>query len=112
MKSSSILRWVNHFKAAAAITLALAVAVIGLGLYWLNSHGFEGRWSERIANELARKGIHAEFESVRFSPTKGVIATHLRIFTDASHKTVVAKIPTLRFDVDRGKAFRGKLQIR
>jgi hypothetical protein len=112
LKSAYLLRWLRHFKAATALTLTLAVVSLGLIFYWLNSHGFEGRWSQRIADELARRGIHADFESVRFSPTKGVIATNLKIFTDESRRTVTAKIPDLRLDVDRGKAFRGQLQIR
>ena len=90
------------------------IAILGLlaGLYLLNSHGFAGRWSERIAAELARRGIHAQFESVRFSPTRGVIATKVHFFTDETREEVYASVPVLRFDVDRGKAFRGKLQVR
>ncbi|MAT47300.1 MAG: hypothetical protein CMO35_07720 [Verrucomicrobiaceae bacterium] len=102
----------HHFKAATLALLALMILAAGVGLYLLNSHGFAGRWSERIGRELAQRGIHAEFESVRFSPTRGVIASKVRFFTDESRKEVYARIPVLRFDVDRGKAFRGKLQIR
>ena len=94
--------------------MVLALAVLGscIGLYLLNLHGFAGRWSDRIAAELTRRGIHAEFESVRFSPTRGVIARKVRFFTDESRNIEFASIPVLRFDVDRGKAFRGELQIR
>ena len=112
MKSAYLLRWLGHFKPATAVTLILAAVGLGLVSYWLSNHGFEGRWSQRIADELARRGIHADFESVRFSPTKGVIATNLQIFTDESRSRVTARIPDLRLDVDRGQAFRGKLQIR
>ena len=112
MKSVHIFRWLHHFKAATLALLALTILATGAGLYLLNSHGFAGRWSERIGKELAQRGIHAEFESVRFSPTRGVIASKVRFFTDESRQNVYARIPILRFDVDRGKAFRGKLQIR
>ena len=112
LKSAHLLRWLRHFRAATALTLTLMAVGLGLAFYWLNNHGFEGRWSQRIADELARRGIHADFESVRFSPAKGVIATNLKVFTDPSRDTILAKIPSLRLDVDRGMAFRGKLQIR
>ena len=112
MKSVHLFRWLHHFKALALATLALAVLGSCIGLYMLNRHGFAGRWSERIEAELARRGIHAELESVRFSPTRGVIAKKVRFFTDGDRDTEFARIPVLRFDVDRGKAFRGELQIR
>ncbi len=112
LKSVHLFRWLHHFKAATLALLALMILAAGAGLYRLNSHGFAGRWSERIGDELAQRGIHAEFESVRFSPTRGVIASKVRFFTDESRENVYARIPVLRFDVDRGKAFRGRLQIR
>ena len=112
MKSVHLFRRLHHFKALALASLTLVVLGAFVGLYWLNSHGFAGRWSERIATELTRRGIHAEFESVRFSPTRGVIVKKVLFFTDETRREVYARIPVLRFEVDRGKAFRGKLQIR
>lgn len=105
-------RWFHHFKALVIAASALFLVGVCCGFVWLNNHGFEGEWGERIAAELARQGIHAEFESVRFSPTRGIIAKKVLFYTDQSRTAVWARIPVLRFDVDRGKAFRGELQIR
>ncbi len=105
-------RWFQHFKALVIAASALFLMGICCGFLWLNNHGFEGEWGERIASELARQGIHAEFESVHFSPTRGIIAKKVLFYTDQSRTAVWARIPVLRFDVDRGKAFRGELQIR
>jgi hypothetical protein len=105
-------RWFQHFKALVIAASALFLMGICCGFVWLNNHGFEGEWGERIAAELAKQGIHAEFESVRFSPTRGIIAKKVLFYTDQSRTAVWARIPVLRFDVDRGKAFRGELQIR
>ena len=107
-------RWFHHFKALVIAASALFLVGVCCGFIWLNNHGFEGEWGERIAAELARQGIHAEFESVRFSPTRGIIAKKVVFYTDQSRTptSVWARIPVLRFDVDRGKAFRGELQIR
>ncbi|MBJ06215.1 MAG: hypothetical protein CMO40_03725 [Verrucomicrobiaceae bacterium] len=112
MKSVHLLRWLHHFKALVLLATGLTILGCCVGIYVLNSHGFAGRWSERIEAELTRRGIHAEFESVRFSPTRGIIAKKVSLFTDESRNTELARIPVLRFDVDRGKAFRGELQIR
>ena len=112
LKSAQRFRWLHHFKAIVLVVSTLAVVGLLVGLYWLNSHGFAGRWSERIATELARRGIHAQFESVRFSPTRGVVASKVLFFSDETLEVVYASVPVLRFDVDRGKAFRGELQVR
>lgn len=106
------LRWFHHFKALLFVGIGLFLVGACAGFVWLNDRGFEGKWGERIAAELSRRGIHAEFESVRFSPTRGIIAKKVIFYTDESRSEVFARIPLLRFDVDRGKAFRGELQIR
>lgn len=107
-----LFRWLHHFKALVLTVAVLAVVASCVGFVWLNQHGFDGKWSERIAQELAQRGIHAEFESVRFSPKRGIVARKVIFFTDETRQDIFARIPVLRFDVDRGKAFRGELQIR
>ncbi len=105
-------RWFHHFKAVLIASVILLVGGAAAGLLWMNRRGFEGEWSERIAAELSRRGVHADFQWVRFSPLRGVIAREVVVYSDESRQEVVARIPRLIFDVDRGKALRGDLQIR
>ncbi|NIP98770.1 MAG: hypothetical protein GWO24_37355, partial [Akkermansiaceae bacterium] len=105
-------RWIHHLKAASVAGCVLLVGGAAGGLFVVNQRGFEGEWSERIAAELARRGIHAKFESVRFSPMRGIIARDVVFYSGGSPPHEFARIPRLRFEVDRGKALRGELQIR
>ena len=41
---------------------------------------------------------------MRFSPTRGVIARQVVIYSDPEKTRDLARIPRLRFEVDRGKA--------
>lgn len=105
-------RILHHAKGTLIALILLVVGTTFAGLIWLNQNGFEGQWSERISEELASRGIHAEFSWVRFSPTRGILARDVVLYRDESCRDVLARIPKLRFDIDRSKALRGELQIR
>lgn len=107
-----MVRFVHQAKGTLIALVLLATVSALAGLVWLNQNGFKGEWSERIADELSSRGIHAEFSWVRFSPTRGILARDVVLYRDKTSQEVLARIPRLRFDVDRSKALRGELKIR
>ncbi|NNM29200.1 MAG: hypothetical protein HKO57_06745 [Akkermansiaceae bacterium] len=107
-----IRRWIRHCQVALTTTAVLLIAGTACGLLWLNKTGFGGEWGERIGSELARRGIHADFTTVKLSPLRGVIARDVTVYFDASREQVFAEIPLLRIDLDRAKALRGELYLR
>lgn len=106
------LRWIHHGKLVLTAGLIVAACAAVAWLMWENQRGFGGEWGDRIEEELARRGIHAEFTSVRFSPLRGVIAKDVTVFLDESPKRVFAHIPVLRIDLDRRRALRGEVVLR
>jgi hypothetical protein len=85
---------------------------MGCGLVWLNEQGFGGEWGDRIAAELAERGIHADFREARFSPLQGIIVKGATIYHGDDRSRVFARIPELHIDIDRARAFRGELVLR
>jgi len=105
-------RWLHHCKMAFfALASLAALGLIG-ALLWLNQRGFEGEWGERIARELDRRGIHADFRQVRFSPLRGILARDVVVYFSASRQRILARIPELEIEVDRTDALKGDLSLR
>jgi hypothetical protein len=105
-------RLIRNFQVAAMSLGVIAVASLICGLLWLNQRGFSGQWSATISTELAALGIHADFDEARFSPLRGILVTNAVIYFDESRNKIFAEIPSLKIDVDRGKALRGEVLFR
>lgn len=105
-------RILRHCQVVLTTTAVLVVAGLILGLWWVNRNGFAGQWGEKFSAELERRGIHAEFQSVRFSPLRGLLAKNVIIYHSNSRQRIFAEIPSLQLDIDRAEAMRGELVLR
>lgn len=81
------------------------------GVYYINQSGINDQWRERIAMELENLGIVADFESLRFEITRGLVAEGVRVYTDADREDVMARLEHLVIDVDKTKLMRGKVRV-
>lgn len=88
--------------------LAVAAAVT---LWWANHTGLPNSWRNGIEQALARQGVHAEVESLRYLPLRGIEAGQVTVFTDSTRKRVLGEFRELLLDVDRTKLTRGKFRI-
>ncbi|MGC6427158.1 MAG: AsmA-like C-terminal region-containing protein [Akkermansiaceae bacterium] len=95
-------------------TLALiaAVAVLFGGLIYLNQIGFPGQYGEWVRNELSKRGVEVEFESLRFSLRKGLVATNAQFFTKQGDPKPSLTADSLAIDIDKSLALRGQFKLR
>ena len=99
--------------AKTTLTLTLGVmflAVVG-GLIYLNQVGFPGRYGDWLRSELADKGVHLSFDTLRFDFERGLIATKVSIYEDRNHLRPLLKAEELDVDLDKTKALRGDLKL-
>ncbi len=96
------------------IALLLGIILVGViaGLIYLNQIGFPGHYSERLCEELAKRGVHLKFESLQFSLKQGLIAQEVQFFKmpDDERPTLTAKKVIL--GIDQSLALRGELKLR
>ena len=101
----------HHIKFLVTLCLVLTVGVLVGGVYYINQSGINDQWRERIAVELENLGVIADFDSLRFELTKGLVAKGVRIYADAKRQDVIAKLEHLVIDVDKTKLMRGKIRV-
>jgi len=93
------------------LSIGLVLGGIIGGFFYLNSSGLNDQWRDRIALELENLGIIADFESLRFDASRGLVATGVRVYGDNSRQDVVARLEHLVIDVDKTKLMRGKIRV-
>ncbi len=81
------------------------------GLIYLNQVGFPGSYGEWIRKELDQRGIHLSFETLRYDPTRGIVATRASLFRDADRTAALLEADEMILDLDKTKALRGTFQL-
>lgn len=96
------------------IVTLLVIAVIGLlgGIIYLNQIGFPGKYGEWVRTELKDRGLHLEFDSLRFSPRHGLIATETVFFAKPGDKYPAMTADYISIDIDKSLAIRGTFELR
>ncbi|NWK54695.1 hypothetical protein HW115_03670 [Verrucomicrobiaceae bacterium N1E253] len=104
-------RLFKHLRLIILIAVGLLLGIVIGGIYTLNQTGVNDQWRHKIAIELENLGIIADFDSLRYDPTRGMVAEGVRIYADSSRKETVARLKHLVIDVDKTKLMRGKLRV-
>lgn len=101
----------HHLKLLVVLCSGLSIGILVGGVYYVNQTGINDEWRERIAMELENLGVIADFESLRFEITKGLVANGVRIYADKQRDEVIARLEHLVIDVDKTKLMRGKIRV-
>ena len=93
-------------------TLVLTVGSMIGGFIYLNQIGFPGQYGEWVREELSQRGIEIEFDSLRFSPQKGLIATKAAFYTERGDEIPLMTADYISIDIDKSLAIRGQFELR
>jgi len=104
-------RILKNLRLIVLITLGLTVGIVLGGVYYLNQTGVNRQWRDNIAQELENLGVIADFDSLRYMPSRGLIAEGVTIYADSSRTETIAQLENLVIDVDKTKLMRGKLRV-
>ncbi|MDB4294680.1 AsmA-like C-terminal region-containing protein [Akkermansiaceae bacterium] len=96
------------------IVTVMVIAVIGMigGIIYLNQIGFPGKYGEWVRTELKERGLQIEFQSLRFSPRHGLIATEAEFFAQPGDEHPALTADYISIDIDKSFAIRGKFELR
>ncbi len=96
-----------------SLFLLVSVAALSLvsGLIYLNQVGFPGSYGEWIRRELDQRGIHLSFETLRYDPTRGIVATRASLFRGADRTAALLEADEMILDLDKTKALRGTFKL-
>ena len=104
-------RIIIRLRITLTILLFLSViAVIG-GVFYLNSTGLNEEIRGHISDELEQRGVHVEFDSLKYHFSDGLIATNVQFFDNEDRINKLASLPKVSINLDKTKLLRGIRKI-
>lgn len=95
-----------------AFLAAIAAVLAGVGmLWWANHTGLPAAWRAAIERHVAKQGAHVEIGSLRYAIFQGIIATDVRVYSEAEHLREISRLERVILDFDKTKLARGKLHL-
>ena len=104
-------RILKSIRLIILVMLGLVLGTLIGGIFYLNQSGVNEQWREKIALELENLGLVADFDSLRYEPTRGLVAIGVRIYSNENRNEVMARLERIVIDVDKTKLMRGKLRV-
>ncbi len=96
----------NLRSLAFVLVLIAMLAAVGL-LFWANSTGLPQSWRSAIEQEVSKQGAYIKIGSLRYLPLRGVIATDVRVYSEAEHLREISRLERVTLDFDKTKLARG-----
>lgn len=106
-----MIRTIRVARTAFLLSFALIGLTIVGGLIYLNQVGFPGRYGDWLKNELANKGVHLSFKTLRFDFKQGLVATDVSFYSDEERSVPLLEGSEMTLDLDKTKALRGKFKL-
>jgi len=96
---------------ALLLIVSAVLGLIGL-LWWANHIGLPAHWRGTIENAVAKQGIHLKIGSLRYVLFQGIVATDVRVYSEAEHETEISRLERVSLDFDNTKLARGLVQLK
>lgn len=88
--------------------LVVAAILGGIGLVlWANYTGLPAPWRLAIEQAVAKQGVYLRIGSLRYIPFQGVVATDVRVFSEAAQLREISRLERITLDFDKTKLSRG-----
>ncbi len=92
--------------------IVLTTIMAGAGvLWWANRTGLPSSWRTSIESIIQKKGAFVRIGGLRYHPLRGVVASNVRVFSDASCLHEVSRLETVLLAFDKTKLARGIVDL-
>ena len=95
------LKFLRNLRTVIILTAFILFITALIGLGWINYTGLPSTWRVAIENELSKKGIEASITRLRYIPLRGVEASAVTVYADATRTRSIAHLERLIFDLDK-----------
>jgi hypothetical protein len=101
----------RNLRSLAFVLVTAAIAAAIGTLWWANRTGLPDSWRALIERELGQEGLHMKMGSLSYLPLQGVVATDVRVFSDADMRHEISHLERVLLDFDKTKLARGEVHL-
>ncbi len=106
-----IRRLMIRLRIALILIFVISLLTVTACIIYLNNQGLNKGIRNQISTELINHNIFVEFDSLKYNFSKGFIAEHVTLYTDATKQSKVAVLPNIIVNFDKTKLLRGIRKI-
>lgn len=96
---------------AFLLILSAVLGAIGV-LWWANSTGLPEPWRAAIEREATKQGVHLKIGGLRYVVFRGIVATDVRVFSEAEHLREFSRLERVVLGFDNTKLARGIVHLK
>lgn len=100
----------NLRSLAFLLTISAILTACGV-LWWANRTGLPETWRAVIEREAGKQGAFVKIGALSYIPFRGVVASDVRVFSDASHQQELSRLEGIILDFDKTKLARGTFHL-
>lgn len=91
---------------ALLLMISAGLGVIGV-LWWANSTGLPEPWRAALEQQLTKQGAHVKIGAVRYVLFQGIVADHVKVYSEAGHSREISRLERVILDFDKTQLARG-----
>ena len=96
---------------AFLLTLAAVLGATGV-LWWANHTGLPEPWRAAIERETSKQGVHLKIGGLRYAVFRGIVATDVRVYSEAEHLREFSRLERVVLSFDNTKLARGTIHLK
>lgn len=101
----------RNLRSLAFLLVACAFVAMPATLWWANHTGLPESWRATIEREISKQGAYVEIGALSYLPLQGVVASRVKVFSDAARAHEISRLESVLLDFDKTKLARGVVRI-
>jgi hypothetical protein len=101
----------RNLRSLVFLLLAAVIPVAAAALWWANRTGLPDSWRAAIERGLGNEGLHVRVGALSYLPLRGVMATGVRVYSDAGRQHEISRLERVLMDFDKTKLARGDFHL-
>lgn len=101
----------RNLRSLAFLLMVAAGVTLVATLWWANHTGLPDSWRTAIERAIAKKGVHVTIGRLSYHPLQGVVASKVRVFSDAAQLHEISRLESVILDFDKTKLARGFIDL-
>jgi hypothetical protein len=101
----------RNLRSLAFLLVACAVVAMPATLWWANHTGLPESWRATIEHEISKQGAYVKIGALSYLPLQGVVASKVKVFSDAAQTHEISRLESVLLDFDKTKLARGLVRV-
>jgi hypothetical protein len=101
----------RNLRSLAFLLVACVVVAMPATLWWANHTGLPESWRATIEREISKQGAYVQIGALSYLPLHGVVASRVKVFSDAARAHEISRLESVLLDFDKTKLARGVVRI-